>query len=51
MCASEDESTRIVFRTHDLKTVFAQNVQSECVRVSESDRACQNDCDLVGLKY
>ena len=25
----------------DLKTVFARNAQSECVRVSESERACQ----------
>ena len=41
LCASEDESTRNVFRTHGTKTVFAQNVQNERVGVRESDRASQ----------
>ena len=28
-------------RVRDSQAVFARNVQSECVRVSESERACQ----------
>ena len=35
------ENVLEVFRAHDLKMLFAQNVQDECAGVSESDRACQ----------
>ena len=35
------ENVLKVFREHDLKMLFAQNVQDECAGASESDRACQ----------
>ena len=49
-CASEDASTLEVFRTRDLKTVFAQNVQNECARASESDTACHSMSNVIQPK-
>ena len=37
----EDESTLEVFRTHDVRIVFARNVQNECAGLGDSEPACQ----------